>query len=268
MKKVLIFILALTMLLSMAACGKTENKDDVAGGNDAADNAPTANPEDNTDDVKPEDNTDEPAGTPDETPDEPTETPNEPDIDADIDVDGPAADPNEIPAEPDEPAAEPDEPIADPEDPVVEPDDNTDAPAADAPAGETLGTVLKNDFIARAEADASLSAEEMANAIISNPVIQFGPATMPVEPGFLMGFDNAEITGFSEGVMFAPMIGSIPFVGYVFILENGADVQAFLDTLNANANPRWNICVEAEETVSASVGSMVFFVMCPSSVEG
>ncbi len=260
MKKVLIFILALTMLLSMAACGKTENKDDVAGGDTAVDNAPTATPEDNTDDSQPEDETnDEPTAEPNETPDEPSE----PEIDVEIDVDGPAADPNEAPVEPDMPALEPDMPAVD--EPAIDEAPTEDAPAAD---GETLGTILKNDFIARAEADASISAEEMANAIISNPVIQFGPATMPVEPGFLMGFDNAEITGFSEGVMFAPMIGSIPFVGYVFILEDGADVQAFVDTLNANANPRWNICVTADETVSANVGNMVFFVMCPASIEG
>ena len=260
MKKVLIFILALTMLLSMAACGKTENKDDVAGGDTAVDNAPTATPEDNTDDSQPEDETnDEPTAEPNETPDEPSE----PEIDVEIDVDGPAADPNEAPVEPDMPALEPDMPAVD--EPAIDEEPTEDAPAAD---GETLGTILKNDFIARAEADSSISAEEMANAIISNPVIQFGPATMPVEPGFLMGFDNAEITGFSEGVMFAPMIGSIPFVGYVFILEDGADVQAFVDTLNANANPRWNICVTADETVSANVGNMVFFVMCPASIEG
>ncbi|MBR6812883.1 MAG: hypothetical protein IKM51_05870 [Oscillospiraceae bacterium] len=259
MKKVLIFILALTMLLSMAACGKTESKDDAANNDSAADSTPTAKPEDNAPTEKPED--DAPAAD-DETGEETPDEPSEPDIDVDVDVDGPAADPNDTPAEPDMPAVEPDEPAVEPDEPAV------DEPATDVPAGETLGTILNNDFISRAEADSSLSAEEMANAIISNPVIQFGPATMPVEPGFLMGFDNAEITGFSQGVMFAPMIGSIPFVGYVFILEDGADVQAFLDTLNANANPRWNICVEAEETVSANVGNMVFFVMCPTSVEG
>ena len=250
MKKVLIFILALTMLLSMAACGKTETKDDVAGGGDAAvENTPAATPEDTTDDSQPEDETnDEPTAEPNETPDEPSE----PEIDVEIDVDGPAADPNEAPAEPDMPALEPEEPAIDEE-------PSEDAPAAD---GETLGTILKNDFIARAEADASISAEEMANAIISNPAIQFGPATMPVEPGFLMGFDNAEITGFSEGVMFAPMIGSIPFVGYVFELSSADACEAFCAMLLENCDPRWNICTEADETVCGSAENLVFFVMC------
>ena len=90
---------------------------------------------------------------------------------------------------------------------------------------------------------------------------------MGIEPGMQMGFDNAEITGFSEGALFAPMIGTIPFIGYVFILEDGADVDAFKETLKSNANPRWNICTEAEETVVESVDNKVFFVMCPAAFE-
>ena len=64
------------------------------------------------------------------------------------------------------------------------------------------------------------------------------------------------------------MIGSIAFVGYVFELEAGADAEAFVNELTANANPRWNICVAAEETVTAVEGNMVFFCMSPLSFEG
>jgi hypothetical protein len=90
---------------------------------------------------------------------------------------------------------------------------------------------------------------------------------MEVEPGLLNGFDNAEITGFEEGVLFAPMIGSIPFVGYVFTLADDADVDAFETTLKDNANLAWNICTEADEMVVDHVGSEVFFVMCPASLD-
>lgn len=146
----------------------------------------------------------------------------------------------------------------------------TDDTATDdgAASGDTLGTTLLGVFKATAEANPDMTAEEIANIVISDPVIQFGPATMPVEEGFLSGFDNYEVKGFSEGVMFAPMIGSIAFVGYVFTLADGADVDAFIADLEANANPRWNICVEAEETVTGSVGNKVFFLMCPKSIEG
>ena len=103
-------------------------------------------------------------------------------------------------------------------------------------------------------------AQAIADALIANKVIEFAGATMPVEPGYLAGFSN-EISGFEQGVMFAPMIGSIAFVGYVFTVDG--DAAVFEQTLLDNADPRWNICVEAGETVSAVSGNLVFFLMCP-----
>jgi len=144
-------------------------------------------------------------------------------------------------------------------------DETTDDTAA---TGDTLGTTLLGVFKTTADANPDMTAEEIANAVISDPVIQFGPATMPVEEGLLSGFDNYEVKGFEEGVMFAPMIGSIAFVGYVFTLADGADAEAFAADLEANCNPRWNICVEAEETVTGVSGNKVFFLMCPKSIEG
>ena len=67
--------------------------------------------------------------------------------------------------------------------------------------------------------------------------------------------------------MFGPAIGTIPFVGYVFVLEDGADVEGFKTTLKDNANLRWNICTMAEEMVCESEGNTVFFLMCPTSFE-
>ena len=107
----------------------------------------------------------------------------------------------------------------------------------------------------------------MADYILSLDMIQFEGASLAVEEGLLTGFNNAEITGFKEGVMFAPMIGSIPFVGYVFTLEEGSDTEAFIKGLTESADPRWNICTEAEETVVEAYEDMVFFVMCPSQFE-
>ena len=133
--------------------------------------------------------------------------------------------------------------------------------------GETVGTVLANEFHSIKVETPDITAQEMADAILANPMIQFGGAAMEVEEGILSGFGNTEIKGFKEGVMFAPMISSIPFVGYVFTLEDGADVDAFMQTLEENADPRWNICTEAEETVVEKADSMVFFVMCPSQFE-
>ena len=134
-------------------------------------------------------------------------------------------------------------------------------------APTTVGGILAADFKAKVEANESLSAQELADALVTNEIIPFSGAAMPVEQGMLMGFGNAEVTGFSEGVMFAPMIGTIPFIGYVFALEDGTDAEAFVTTLKENADLRWNICTEAEEMVTETAGNKVFFVMCPSAFE-
>lgn len=81
---------------------------------------------------------------------------------------------------------------------------------------ESDGNALLKEFIK--VASSLNTAEEIANAVIKSPVLPFQPMVMPVEPGLLNGFDNNEITGFKDGVVFAPMIGSIPFIGYVFVL--------------------------------------------------
>lgn len=144
-----------------------------------------------------------------------------------------------------------------------------DTPAVDAPsangdsAAQTLLTVFYNEI----GANPSATAEDLANKVIAHESIQFMPMVMAVEEGYLAGFNN-EIKGFESAATFAPGIGTIPFVGYIFKLADGADVDAFKATLEAEANLRWNICTEAEEMVCENVGNTVFFLMCPVSLEG
>ena len=132
---------------------------------------------------------------------------------------------------------------------------------------ETLGEALLFDFEDRVAENAEATAQELAEGILTNELILFQGGAMPVEEGYLTGFDNVEVKGFEEGVMFAPMIGTIPFVGYVFDTADAESAEALVEVLTENANPRWNICTEAEETISGTVEDKVFFVMCPKSLE-
>ena len=129
---------------------------------------------------------------------------------------------------------------------------------------ETVANTLMSEFKSIAK---SKNAESIANQLIANKIIPFMPAVMPVEEGWLNGFGDAEITGFKEGAMFGPMIGSIPFIGYVFELKDETDVDQFISTLKSNADLRWNICTEADEMAVCSVDKKVFFVMCPKYFE-
>ncbi len=107
---------------------------------------------------------------------------------------------------------------------------------------------------------ASVLVERMADTF-------FGEATqLEKDAEFFTGFDNYKITGYKDGAVYMPMMGSIAFVGYVFELEDTIDPSAFLKSLTDNCNPRWNICVEADQTVAGAIGNRVFFLMCPKNM--
>lgn len=114
-----------------------------------------------------------------------------------------------------------------------------------------------------------LASEKDINVLAQTLVetLPFSGASIEVEPGYLNGFTD-EITGFEKGAMFAPMIGSIPFVGYIFELESGSDADAFVQLLKDKADLRWNICTSADEMAVEAVDGTVFFVMSPASFEG
>jgi len=132
-------------------------------------------------------------------------------------------------------------------------------------SNKSVGNTLLADF--KAKASSASSALSLAEALVANPIIEFAGAAMSVEEGYLTGFGNAEIKGFKEGAMFAPMIGTIPFVGYVFTLDSAENAAAFTATLKKHADKRWNICTEADEMITGSEGNKVFFVMSPLSFE-
>lgn len=109
------------------------------------------------------------------------------------------------------------------------------------------------------------TAQEIASVLVESLADQFVGEATPLEKDaeFFAGFDNYRITGYRDGAMYAPMIGSIAFVGYVFTLEDGTEPAAFVKGLQDNCNPRWNVCVEAGQTACGAIGNRVFFVMCP-----
>ncbi len=132
---------------------------------------------------------------------------------------------------------------------------------------EGAGAVLFDSFVSHLENNPALGADELATLLITHESIQFMGGAMPVEAGYLAGF-TAEISGFETAYSFAPMIGTIPFVGYIFELAEDADVNAYIDNLESLADPSWNVCVTAEQTIIGAVGNTVFFLMCNTSLEG
>lgn len=233
MKKIISILLVLAMMLSMVACGgntetEVEENSDV--------NVEEQLDSETNADADVEEDTEEPSKDTDKEKEE-TAKPS----------DTPAQKPEQKPAQ--KPAQ----------------NENNTSSNEGTTASKTVGQTLLADFKSRVSKGGS--AQSIADGIMSNSIIQFMGGTVAVEPGLLTGFDNAEITGFKEGVMFAPGIGTIPFVGYVFTLEDGVNAADFAKNLKSNANPRWNICTAADETVVDYSGNKVFFLMCPSTFE-
>lgn len=127
--------------------------------------------------------------------------------------------------------------------------------------GETLWEAFETTMIDNPAATA-VDAAFLVAIHESNPG-DFG--AFEVMPGHLIGFDANQITGFKSGAMFGPQLSSIAFAGYVFELEEGADIDAFMAELKEKCNPDWNECVSAEQTVVGAYNNMVFFLMCPIS---
>ena len=175
-------------------------------------------------------------------------------------TEAPTEAPSEAPAATEAPTEEP----AATEAPATE---ETAEPSTETENGETLGTTLLKEFQNIMAAEEAPTAYAVAEKLIAHESILFMGGAIEVEPGLLSGFDNYEVTGFEEGAMFAPMMGSIPFVGYVFKLAEDVDANAFAADLITNANPRWQICVEAEETQADTFENYVFFLMSPTTLE-
>ena len=231
MKKILSLIMALLIVTSFAACkGKPTQENNSAPESDGAFEEIVADSAASNDEVHEEE----------ETADEPA-------------TDTQVPDSTKPQSTPQTPAPEQSTPPAPEQKPST------------APVASTLGQTLLADF--KVKASSGMSTQAISEALVANPAIKFNGGAVPVEEGYLSGFDNTEIKGFKSGVMIAPQIGSIAFVGYVFELESAADAPAFKAMLEKNANLRWNICVEAEEMVSGISGNKVFFVMCPKSLE-
>lgn len=104
---------------------------------------------------------------------------------------------------------------------------------------------------------------KVADAISASPACDLECVVSEIDEGYLAGF-SSEITGFKKGVVIMPLIGSIPFVGYIFEVNNPEEFKAML---LENADPRWNICTQADETVCDISGKYVFFTMCPGDDE-
>lgn len=133
----------------------------------------------------------------------------------------------------------------------------------DVNTGDSIGSTVYSLFTAAV--DAGKKGEEITVAIAEG-FDEVGLMPMPLTEGYIPGFD-ADVTGFANCYSANPMISTIPFVCYVFELNttDEAALNTFLEGLKAIANPRWNVCTEAEEVITNVYGGYVFYGMFPGA---
>lgn len=95
-------------------------------------------------------------------------------------------------------------------------------------------------------------------------------ASLMVEPiGDAEMFEYMFFTSYVEGaesLVSQPMIGAIPHFAGLIRLPEGADVDAVVEDIKANADPRKWICVEAEKVAVVSRSNVVLFVMSSTAI--
>jgi len=130
------------------------------------------------------------------------------------------------------------------------------------PEGKTLGGVMADKFNSDINSnDVHAVAKSIGKMSgVNCDVIDYDNS----EDRYFMGFKNKSIQkeDYTSCVCVTPAIGSVAFIAYIFEVEG--DAAAFENKLAANADPAWNICVIADETVHCTNGKYVFFAMCPS----
>ncbi len=67
--------------------------------------------------------------------------------------------------------------------------------------------------------------------------------------------------GIGEVHVYQPSMGTIPFIGYVFRVAEGTDVETFKKALLDNCDRRWNFCTEANTAICENFGEIVWFTM-------
>lgn len=75
------------------------------------------------------------------------------------------------------------------------------------------------------------------------------------------GFLGSNEIEFTEGLVSAPMMSSIPYELVLLKLDENADVESAKELIKKNANPRKWVCVEAEEVVVENIDNVIFFMM-------
>lgn len=127
---------------------------------------------------------------------------------------------------------------------------------------KTVAIVLGDQFETEIKKEKDI--EKVAKKIAENEIFEISVDVSQIKNGdYISGFQK-EIKDFENAYVIRPVIGTIPFIAYVFEAKNSNE---FAEELKSNADLRWNICTEADEMHTVVNGDYVFFVMSPKNFD-
>lgn len=124
---------------------------------------------------------------------------------------------------------------------------------------DTIDSNLTSAF--KSNSDKSL--DDIANIWKYDESINFDVDISHVSDGMMPGFGLFEIKGISDGVMVRPTDSSIPFVGYIFTLDEDTDKKEFMQSLKDKADLNFNGVASADKVVVESDGDKVIVIITP-----
>lgn len=127
------------------------------------------------------------------------------------------------------------------------------------------GGSLEKSLVTTFEDNADKTPQEITDSFCADVDIPFDCKTSEVKEGELDGFRN-EIDGFVSASKLSPTTHTNPFVTYVFELEEGADVDAFVDKVTTEANPNWNPYEPGDEPIVETDGNKVIVIIPPLEI--
>ena len=131
---------------------------------------------------------------------------------------------------------------------------------------EAIAQALMNKYAEytgmRASYDEYMAEMPAEDQIPYEEFLSYQLSVMPVEAGaeWLQGFSEVP-AGYAEAYCYQPMMMGQAFIGYVFRVAEGTDVEAFKAALTSTCDPRWNICTMANTTVCENYENLVYFSM-------
>ncbi len=128
---------------------------------------------------------------------------------------------------------------------------------------DTIDANLTDAF--KTNSDKSL--DDIASIWQYNESIGFDTTYTHVVEGAMLGFGDAQITGFSDGVMLRPGDSTIPFIGYIFTLAQDTDKKEFMQMLKDNADLNFNGVNSADKVVVESDSDKVIVIITPESYD-